>query len=387
MSVRPSRTGSRSRWYAWGFVATAAVTAATLTASNAYAAAQPEWTVTPTPGMVVPSWFRAVDALAEDDVWAVGGVDNAATAAHWDGRSWQRVEVPAGFDLTDVDAVSPREAWAVGIDQDDRARTIHWDGVRWSDAGSPVPPGERLSVMEAVVARSARDVWVAGGYHHGRVPYVAHWDGRDWAYHQIPLPANAHRVVINDLAVTEHGEVLVSGAAVRPDPDSPWYRAEPWLARFDGTQWAADVALPDLGSPTGYVSALLPSGHAGIWLAGYVDDDGQPRPVLLNWKAGRWTVVPMPTVAGYISGIARDGQGRLLLAGAHEDWETRTMVLLRYDGTAVTVQQPPAAQGVLLDVAAVPHSSTTWLVGITGNPPRDMQAWAAYSSCVVEDAT
>jgi hypothetical protein len=85
-----------------------------------------------------------------------------------------------------------------------------------------------------------------------------------------------------------------------------------------------------------------------------------------------WTVTP---------------RGGLMLMGAYavglggEDAEFVTaMALLRYDGTAVTVQQPPGSVGHLLDAVAVPDSSTTWIVGMTGSSQEDMSALAAYSS-------
>jgi hypothetical protein len=193
-------------------------------------------------------------------------------------------------------------------------------------------------------------------------------------------------LLVQDTAVTERDEVLVSGAALRPEPGTGVLVAEPSLIRFDGTQWV-DVALPDLGSPSGYITALLPGGRAGTWLAGHVFHDQIPRPVLLNWKDGQWTTVQTPAVKASVVGLARDARGGLMLMGRYavglggEDAEfVNAMALLRYDGTAVRVQQPPGSVGGLFDAVAVPESSTTWIVGMTGSSREDMSALAAYSS-------
>ncbi|MDP9379114.1 MAG: L,D-transpeptidase family protein [Chloroflexota bacterium] len=87
-------------------------------------------------------WFRVespvdelwygVDAVAEDDAWAVGS--NGAII-HWDGAEWRSVKSPGTARLSDVEMVNARDGWAVG---DEEGVALHWDGKRWERVKLPV---------------------------------------------------------------------------------------------------------------------------------------------------------------------------------------------------------------------------------------------------------
>ena len=85
---------------------------------------------------------------SSDGAWAVGSEPTSSfLIAHWDGAAWSAIdaEIPLGgaewsAALSDVVALSPSDAWAVGRHQgppegDGAAETFplieHWDGVAW----------------------------------------------------------------------------------------------------------------------------------------------------------------------------------------------------------------------------------------------------------------
>jgi hypothetical protein len=111
-----------------------------------------------------------VSAAAPNDVWAVGarvvetyyGVDWDSLAEHWDGTRWtlNTIQLPPGQILYGVDAVAADDVWAVG--QDDFGATIvHYDGSAWSHV--PTPAAGQGGRLGGVGSAAPDDLW-AGGY-------------------------------------------------------------------------------------------------------------------------------------------------------------------------------------------------------------------------------
>jgi hypothetical protein len=85
-----------------------------------------QWTIDYNlPGVLL----NGVDALAADDVWAVGTYSVGTLIVHWDGTEWTTVPSPDpghGGDLRAVDAVTRNDLWAAGyfFNEDDDYRTL-----------------------------------------------------------------------------------------------------------------------------------------------------------------------------------------------------------------------------------------------------------------------
>jgi hypothetical protein len=88
--------------------------------------------------------LQDVSGAASDDVWAVGGVvydfgeylDYGSFAEHWDGTAWERVTNPSGVVLNGVEAVARDDVWAVGRD-DYGPIIVRWNGHAWMDIPTP----------------------------------------------------------------------------------------------------------------------------------------------------------------------------------------------------------------------------------------------------------
>jgi len=139
--------------------------------------------------------LSAVSAVSPIDPWAVGDSRDVATSAHetlivhWNGRRWSHVKSPnpgSSFNtLTGVSAVSPTDAWAVGIYRDEaeigHTLALHWDGSRWSQVKTP-NPGSSFNELSGVSAVSPKDAWAVGSYQEAGVhALVLHWDGTRWS--------------------------------------------------------------------------------------------------------------------------------------------------------------------------------------------------------------
>jgi hypothetical protein len=90
------------------------------------------------------------------------------------------------FGLSDVVALSPTNAWAVGVVADrHRHRTVvmRWDGRSWKLVPS-ANPSARFQDLAAVAAVSAKRLWAVGSYHDSAArqlrTLVERWTGTRW---------------------------------------------------------------------------------------------------------------------------------------------------------------------------------------------------------------
>jgi hypothetical protein len=148
-------------------------------------------------------YFTAV-AAGPGDVWAVG-TDAAATSGKpglpmvWHGsavsgpeiQSWERGRTPeiAGGVLRGVWMITPSDVWAVGSaspsgDAPEAPVVLHWNGTSWQKIEVPVPRGR----LDGVTAFRSGDVWISGvdADHSGQVLFL-HFDGRAWTPSYGPL--------------------------------------------------------------------------------------------------------------------------------------------------------------------------------------------------------
>lgn len=142
-----------------------------------------QWRIVPTP----PSEFFTLTAIAPGDVWAAGS--SAPTyrpnrpVAHWNGRRWRLVKDAAqdGWATTarDSSASGASNIWIVG-DQAAGPFVERFDGRRFTRV--PVPAGDFManynnqqdSYLTGVEAVSPRDVWAVGNFG------IEHYDGHRW---------------------------------------------------------------------------------------------------------------------------------------------------------------------------------------------------------------
>ena len=112
---------------------------------------------------------------------------------------WREVSVPGDKlypgghgAVTDVDVVSPTEAWAIsddGYEQHNEAHVYHWGGQRWSEVPFPTPdsgnPGWEFWELDDIEVVSPTEAWVVGYKlmapdRHPSRPIVGRWDGSSW---------------------------------------------------------------------------------------------------------------------------------------------------------------------------------------------------------------
>src|SRR5579875_1412007 len=151
------------------------------------------WSAVPTP---TPDKYgdilSSVTAVGPDDVWAAGERDTsefapAPLAEHWNGHTWSVVSMPTkGFDgtINGITSTGPDDVWAAGsYDVDSPAGTAlytlaeHWNGQAWSVRLPPSPTGD--DKLNAIAAVSPSDVWAVGDTAYNQT-FVLHWNGHLW---------------------------------------------------------------------------------------------------------------------------------------------------------------------------------------------------------------
>jgi hypothetical protein len=148
------------------------------------------------------SELTAVDAIANDDIWAVGWQDGATLTEHFDGSTWSVVPSPNGDagdgSLFAVKAIAPNDVWAAGStgssngrEADEATLLMHWDGSTWTIVDSPNGSNSE-NVIEGLTAFGTANVWAVGSSYQGvgvdSRTLVERWDGSSWRLVNSPNP-------------------------------------------------------------------------------------------------------------------------------------------------------------------------------------------------------
>jgi hypothetical protein len=235
-----------------------------------------------------------VDAIADDDVWAVGiaaGYGDASStsvpmALHWDGSSWTDVDVPLvanrHHELNDVFAVSSDDVWAVGdsrsISGTFRGVTYHWDGSEWSHIPSPIEDISQ-SGLDDIVGTGPNDVWAIGGAQDTGV-VLMHWNGSQWNTMEPPLNSG--------------------GSLAAVAPNDLWATGWNGFWHWDGVSWTEVPAQVPNSSYVIRSGGMEIVGDCDIWSAGFWTlADGITSFTLAERLQGTPTSVETPAVVDF----------------------------------------------------------------------------------------
>jgi hypothetical protein len=254
--------------------------------------------------------YDGVAVTAPKNAWAVGGTSWTAPSTlieHWNGQDWTRVPSPSpapNSRLTSVSATSTGNAWTVGwtgtgsgtIDsQGDKPLIEHWNGTAWSLVRGPaaVPYGQ----LTGVDVLSPKDAWAVGWtgptLGAGSQTLIEHWNGTAWTRVASPNPAGIQDN-LTAVTATSTGNAWVAGDHVRSD-GSP----QPLTEHWNGKTWSV-VASPVLDGGA-QVAAVSASSPGNAWMTGYTNPDTcNPQCATLteHWNGTAWTQVPAPNPPG-----------------------------------------------------------------------------------------
>jgi hypothetical protein len=289
-------------------------------------------------------------------------------------------EVPAGVSFSDVEAVGPNDAWAVGTSgryMGFWAKPVVW---QWHDgqwAAAAVPSwldgsqvGGWVNHLQAVGGSSPTDVWLLGTYDLLTETLVraVHWDGHQWTKFEVPAAKKYEKY--SPLQITSVLSLGRQGAwafGCYCDTEYSPSSGSPYIARFSHGVWhnVTPHGLPFDGIWT--ASALSPS---DIWAV--MTDPGTGISALLHWNGRTWRDLPVasfgssrkPVLFGASGGIVTASDGAVMLSGTTSKGVAAVAQLLkgRWTLTKLPAQgslaaMVPDGQGGLWAALQPPNSS------------------------------
>jgi hypothetical protein len=279
-----------------------------------------------------------VDAVAADDVWAVG---YSGLIEHWDGTMWGAFKAPTpGSDrrLYAVSLSSPTEGWAVGaFVKQHRWKSLleHWDGSRWT----VFPPGDNQAGIDnfrfGVATEGPMSAVAVGVLGYGNnYPSILVWNGSRWnlggggepegSFAAATIPPSGHFWSVG----TDNGKILIDGpgggfrlsgeldGVSGTSDDDVWAvgsikAGQDRVIHWDGTAW--EIVRDRSGSTLNGVVAVTPD---RVFAVG----DG---PTAETWNGARWkqrsitgmnggalrAVTALPSGEAWAVGADASGQG------------------------------------------------------------------------------
>jgi hypothetical protein len=297
---------------------------------------------------------------------------------HWDGRAWQVVTPPRAYIDSPLDqgvaavaATSGSNAWVLAArGTDDVAYTdaLHLTGTGWA------APVRLEAAIQTAVAPSPTQLWAFGEPSGSGPPgYFAHFNGRTWTHGSFPFNGTAS-------AARSASDVWVAGGG---DGTAPL-----GIEHWNGRRWQA-TPLPDLGLPSSdllwaNVSGLADNGPRDVWADITTLDDASANSagtILLHWNGKAWSRVAFPSGDSALSPVASDGDGGIWLATASSDGENTTAWFDHYFGGRWTRVRVPSGDGEQPEVfylTSIPGTRSLWAAGGV-NFADDGEAILAYA--------
>jgi hypothetical protein len=381
----------------------------------------------------LPAVRRAVGTIATMAIVAISGVQAlsagaGSSAPRWPVcGEWRRVPVPEGGlgSVTDVEVVSPTDAWAIsdhGYESWNESHVYHWAGRRWAEVRFPIRPGPaRFWVLTAIEAVTASEIWVVGyefiDERRSRA-ISARWDGSRWRL--VRVGQTARGLAIDGLAVTPGTHRLWAVGSYLYSREGS---SQALVLRWSGRRWRP-VDTPSPGKSSALADVVTIGKTA--WAVGYVKHRGEAARMLASrWTGERWTVRSGPRGRlSAVDGIRRDelwavgvspgrsGYGRGLIAGwdgarwslarrfdrasdlrdivvtsGTDAWavgqqgrDARPFVVRRHSGPWA-VAAAPDAPGWLTAIDGTPNNLWTFRTHFPGGEPSEVVAFDSYHRC------
>jgi Carboxypeptidase regulatory-like domain len=342
------------------------------------------WAVIQSPSEGSTSSFKGVSASSSRNVWAVGDGSQGTLTARWTGRKWRVVPSPdpGNFfeDLNAVDVVGPNEAWAVGFYDgnggDWLTLVLHWNGRSWRVVPSP-SPHPSLNALNGVSALPGTDVW-AGGFQGfdvgGKETLIERGNEEAWAV----VPSANGGTAPNQLyalSANSSDDIWAVGESL----------TKSLVQHYDGQSWSI-VLSPNLpfGLPLQDVVAIAPD---DVWAVGFSGDPGSldSMNAAIHWDGVEWTIVPTPQPGGQsvdelhaIDAIAPDD-----VWAVGEYWDDNFVpqpLTMHWDGASWTVVPNDCGSFLGLRGITVIAPDLLWAVGDATTCRYDGTTWTEVPS-------
>jgi hypothetical protein len=273
----------------------------------------------------------------------------AATSAGW--RVSAAFSVRGhGILMTSIDAVSARDAWAIGLAAKNSGSASpvtvikHWTGRSWASVALPAriaKTWQREDGFESQVgASSPSNVWLIGSLEGGYLRL----HGTRWSLGKLPGSSvqSGSLVEISSVKVLSRTSAWAFGTrdAVSGIPETSTNK--PYAAHFNGRTWTATVMPAGL---TGDISGASAVSASSIWAlvgnpSGLLAGPGldSSKSTVLHWTpASGWTVPAQPVLptGATLTSVLAGQNGHVLVGGSVKNGHKGTTPLaVTWNGTA-----------------------------------------------------
>jgi hypothetical protein len=253
------------------------------------------------------SELDAVGATSSCNAWAVGygetGAGISTVIDHWNGTSWIRVTSPdpgTGFRedfLNGVAVISARDIWAVGYVKKgplDSTIVVHWNGARWKTVRSPDPGGTHgQSVLNAVSAVSARNIWSVGYYQHSHGKFrtlVERWNGSEWKVVPSPSLASTGETSLRGVAAAG-SRAWAGGLTCTP-------ACHQVILSWNGARWSKARTPHIAGATFSEINGMSAAGRVA-WAVGDARGGSGSAGIIERWNGHHWSrqLISLPSGA------------------------------------------------------------------------------------------
>ncbi len=337
------------------------------------------WSIVPSPNATgrTINWLIGVQAVASNNVWAVGYAGNDPDGAastnrtlimRWNGATWNVVSSPnpqpnnpdlGGYpvanELFDLAVVSATDIWAVGHSytfSNGQPLILHWNGTAWSNV--PAPDTGDYGRLYSVDAVSANDVWALGTeYHNGnQESIVHHWDGISWS--RVPS-ANDGPFVQEWLGIKARAADDIWAVGYHNEVFGVNQRYQTSIMHYDGTSWSV-IPSPDVNQESNYLWDVVAIAKDNAYAVGFFDTGVAYQTMIQHWDGNTWSIVPgTPNRSDFwnsIYGVAAVSSNDVWAVGENFDgffnFET---FILRFSS--------PCSSGATMHVADITPTVTT----------------------------
>jgi hypothetical protein len=311
----------------------------------------------------IPGLFLTdVEAVSPTLAWAVGSFwgDAPPEILRWDGTAWtrERVHVPQGQWFGGVTATSATDAWALGYTNTITPLAVHWDGTAWTVVPTPEPGSYHY--MYDIDGAAPNDVWAVGNYSDSRGyihPMALHWDGAAWTVAEVPEAPGGNNIfyAVHAVATTDVWAVGIKGSGP--------FQFQPLIEHWDGTAWTV-VPVAPLPGDSDQLYGVSGSGPDDAWAVGFYGDP--VTPLIEHWDGTAWTQVDGPALPDRnqlfdVAAISPDDAWAVGVRSADQE-----AFALHWDGARWDFVAVPHHTDTQVSVTSVSASSRddVWMAGV-----------------------
>lgn len=321
-----------------------------------------------------------VDADSGGDAWAIGAsaggdVSNHTVIEHWTGKAWRRVMLPARLvnridrrndRLGLVGASSSRDVWIFSV----KGQYLRRIGGRW--ASGRLPRQETGDLFpQTVRVFGPDDVWVLGcrarsliSLPSGCHPYAARFNGRNWRVFR--LPGRGDPGEVSALSTDDIWTIISRAGEGGPDAS-----AHSQVIHWNGKNWRAAPIQPAV-PPGAQLSAITAISDSDVWVGGTAPNSRHGTYELIRrWNGRAWVGVSPAgqrrNAQPFVEDLVPDGTGgvwELAITGSYDE-QSRLRHFSHGHWIAST-----RVGWLLIQIAAVPGTDSTWGVGISKDLTR-----------------